>query len=96
VVSELVKNYYNRGVEADVFFWRDSVGHEVDLIIDEGERRIAVEVKSGETFAADFRKSLDYWRRLPGQAGAAAAVVYGGRSSFVRNDVAVYSWNQWG
>lgn len=96
VVSELLKNYYNRGAEPDAYFWRDSAGHEVDLMIDCGSRRIAVEIKSGETFAEDFLKPIRYWHKLPGLADAPAAIVYGGKSSFVRNGVTVHSWNQWG
>jgi len=95
-VSELLKNFLNRGAEPDMFFWRDSAGHEVDLVIDHGDRRIPVEIKSGETVAADFFKALAYWRALPGEADCPAALVYGGKSSFTRNNVAVYSWDHWG
>ncbi len=95
-VSELLKNYYNRGVEPDAYFWRDSAGHELDLVIDCGSRRIAVEIKSGETFADDFLKTLRYWRRLTGQADCPAAAIYGGRASFMRDGAAVYAWNDWG
>jgi hypothetical protein len=27
-------NFIHRGQEPDVYFWRDSTGHEVDLILD--------------------------------------------------------------
>ena len=96
MVSELLKNYYNQGMEPDAYFWRDSAGHEVDLVIDHGDRLIAVEIKSGETIAGDFFKSLRYWRKLPGQAESPAALVYGGEASYFRDNVAVYSWEQWG
>jgi uncharacterized protein len=92
----ILKDYYNHGTEPGAFFSRDSAGHEVDLVIDCGKQRIAVEIKSGETFASDFRKTLDYWRRLPGQSGSLVAVVYGGNASFLRSNMAVYSWNHWG
>jgi uncharacterized protein len=96
VVSELLKNYYNRGAEPDAYFWRDSAGHEVDLVLEDGSRLIAVEIKSGETIAEDFFKSIRYWRKLPGQAECPAALVYGGESSMFRNNVAVYCWDHWG
>ena len=96
VVSELLKNYYNRGAEPDVYFWRDSAGHEVDIVIDHGSQRIAVEIKSGETIADDFFKALRYWRKLCEQADAPAALVYGGKASSMRGGVAVYAWDQWG
>ena len=95
VLSELLKNYFNRGWEPDVYFWRDSAGHEVDIIIDRGGEFTAVEIKSGETIAGDFFKGLEYWRSLPGQAGCPAAIVYGGADSYVRSKVAVTSWDHW-
>jgi predicted AAA+ superfamily ATPase len=36
------------------FFWRDSTGHEVDILMDLGDRLVPVEVKSGQTVAADM------------------------------------------
>ena len=35
----------------DVHFGRDSVGHEVDVIIDLGRKQIPIEIKSGQTAA---------------------------------------------
>jgi predicted AAA+ superfamily ATPase len=95
-ISELLKGYYHRGKEPDVFFWRDSAGHEIDALIDQGKELVPVEIKSGETIADDFLKGIDYWRTLPGQQDAPAGLVYGGGSSFMRRGVAVYSWNDWG
>ena len=33
VLSELYKRAFNAGQDSDCFFWRDSAGHEVDIII---------------------------------------------------------------
>jgi predicted AAA+ superfamily ATPase len=95
-VSETIKNYYNAGLEPQVYFWRDSMGHEIDMIIDRGGELVPVEIKSGETIADDFFKTLDYWRALPGQSLVPAALVYAGDSSFIRRNAAVYSWQDWG
>jgi predicted AAA+ superfamily ATPase len=95
VVSEALKNFYNRGAEPDLYFWRDSAGHEVDLLIDQGAKQIPIEVKSGQTIASDFFADLDYWRNLAGQAHGAAALLYGGDTSFKRQGVSVVSWADW-
>ena len=95
VISELLKNYYNRGEESDIYFWRDSAGHEVDIVIDHGRELVPVEIKSGETIGGDFFKGFDYWRSLPGQSNCPATLVYGGNVSFMRRKIAVISWNQW-
>jgi hypothetical protein len=92
VVSELVKRAVHAGEDPNLFFWRDSAGHEVDIVIDQGRRCVPVEIKSGETVAADFFKGIDYWRKLAGDTDNPAALVYAGDRSYRRNAVCVYSW----
>jgi hypothetical protein len=54
-----------------------------------------VEAKSGETVASDYLKGIKYWRDLPGQNNAPAAVVYGGDTTMMRSETAFYSWKDW-
>ncbi|MCX5684080.1 MAG: ATP-binding protein [Planctomycetota bacterium] len=96
VVSEIVKNYVHRGREPDVYFWRDSSAHEVDLVIERGKDLAPVEAKSGETFASDFLDGIRYWRELSGKKDQPAALVYGGEASYLREGVVVMSWKTWG
>ena len=93
VISELVKYYMNRGEEHPLYFWRDSTGNEIDIIIDQGNELIPVEIKAGQTVASDFFKGIKLWRELSGKPEHAAALVYGGDNSFVRSDTFVYSWS---
>lgn len=93
--AELLKAYLNRGTDPDVHFWRDSAGHEVDLIIGQGNELIPVEIKSGETVAGDFFKGLEYWRSLPGQEDCPPVLVFGGEKSVRRRGTMVYSWRHW-
>jgi predicted AAA+ superfamily ATPase len=93
VVADLLKNFLNRGREADLYFWRDSTGHEIDLVIDRGRERVAVEIKSAQTVAEDFFAGIDFWRKLVGDPEAPSALIYGGSRSFRRSGVAVQSWS---
>lgn len=92
VVSELLKNALNRGEEPDLHFWRDSTGHEVDLLLERGGNLVPIEIKSGATLADDFFTGLRYWLDLAGTPDAPAAVVYGGDRSVRRSGVVAYSW----
>ncbi len=92
VVSELFKRAFHQGRDPDLYFWRDSAGHEVDLVIDEGVRLVPVEIKSGKTVAGDFFKGLNFWRKLSGNENGPAALIYGGDRSYVRQKVKVYAW----
>ena len=92
VVSELLKNALNRGQEPDLYFWRDSSGHEVDLLLERDGNLVPIEIKSGATLVDDFFSGLRYWLKLAGTPEGAAALVYGGDSSVRRAGINVYSW----
>ena len=67
-----------------MYFWRDSNGNEVDVIVDSGGLRRAVEIKSGRTVTSEYFKGIRYWNALTGSTGG--TVVYGGTESQMRSD----------
>lgn len=96
VVSEAVKNFMNRGLRPELSFWRDSIGHEIDLIIDAGHgKAVPVEIKSGQTFSEDFVENLDWWRNISGAPAQTGVLVYGGDKSFTYKSNRVLSWQTW-
>ena len=97
VVSEAIKNFTHRGLRSDVYFWRDSAGHEVDLLIDTGgDNLLPIEIKSGQTFNPDFAKELNWWRETSGSGERSGVVVYGGEKSFHYKNIHVLSWRTCG
>ena len=48
VVTEIVKSYYNAGKPADLYYYRDIDGKEIDLLIVKENRIYPVEVKKGK------------------------------------------------
>jgi len=96
VVSEMLKARFNAGEPAELYFWRDHVGHEVDLIWERNGRLHAMEIKSGARFASDWLDGIEKWRRVAGDGGIEAVVVYGGDDAFVRDGVEVRSWREIG
>jgi predicted AAA+ superfamily ATPase len=56
VVMECLKTRYNKGAMADLYFFRDSNGNEVDIVHPEGRDLTAIEIKSAATFTPDFLK----------------------------------------
>ncbi len=93
VISELLKNYMNRGEEHAIYFWRDSTGNEIDVLIDEGDKLIPMEIKAGQTVASDFFKGIRLWKKLTADIGQEAALVYGGDKSYIRSDTYLYPWS---
>ena len=93
VVSELVKAFENSGREAPLFFWRDRTGHEVDILIDLGDRLLPVEVKSGITVASDAVKGLRWWLDLPANPNRRGVLVHGGVDSYETKGITVLPWH---
>jgi hypothetical protein len=96
VVLELLKARVNRGEEPRLFFWRDNVGHEIDVVRDTGPVLDAWECKSGMTYVPEWAEGLTNWSRLAGRKAGILHVVYGGSQSFVRNRTHVLSWRDVG
>ena len=95
VISEFLKNRFNNGQTDNLFFFRDNTGNEVDLICDHGQKTDAVEVKSSQTIAPDFFKGLRFFSKLSGDIRN-RIVIYGGDSSYVREDFHVTGWRDIG
>jgi len=92
VVSEWVKRQYNAGQVAELYFWRDSAGHEVDLLIPHGNRFMPVEIKSGSTFSNDWTAALRKLSALFGEATLQPGIVYGGEGRYERDGCNVAGW----
>jgi uncharacterized protein len=95
-VAETLKHRYNQGLPADLYFWRDNHGLEVDLVFEHGARLHSVECKSGTTWASDWLGPLRRWRDAAGPEAADPIVLYGGDQSFERDDHRALSWRHLG
>ena len=92
VVAESFKRKFNAGMPADLYFWRDSSGNEVDLLEETAGGVQATEIKSGATFASDWMDGVHKWPRLAGNEAGVPTLVYGGEASFDREQCHVLSW----
>jgi hypothetical protein len=92
VVSEFLKDRFNQGLPSNLFYWRDSKGLEIDLILENGERLGAVEIKAGQTIAPDFFSSLKRWGKLTGQIDRPAWLVYGGERTWTSENISIIPW----
>ncbi|UOD49661.1 ATP-binding protein [Orrella daihaiensis] len=96
VVAELHKQRLNQGATADLYFWRDSGGHEIDVLFETADRLVPFEVKSGCTFASDWLTGLKKWQAISGTKSGISHLVYGGSESYKREGVDVHSWRDMG
>jgi len=96
VISELLKGRLNRGLKDNLYFWRDNSGHEIDCIVDHGDRLMALEIKSGKTVSEDFFKGLRFWSRISGAESKEMVLVYAGLMDQTRKDGRALSWRSFG
>jgi predicted AAA+ superfamily ATPase len=63
VVVETLKSRFNKGEEANLYFWRDNNGTEADLLVSGPNGLTPVEIKAAMTFSPDFAKALPKLRK---------------------------------
>ncbi|MFZ9315072.1 MAG: ATP-binding protein [Burkholderiaceae bacterium] len=78
VVAEAVKLYASAGRPPALYFYRDSHGNEVDLLLRTSQGLHPVEIKSSSTFTPEFFKGLRYWQSLGVRDSLPGTVLYNG------------------
>lgn len=92
VIADTMKSFYNKGRKPQLYFWRDNIGNEVDLIIDEFNNHKAVEIKSGTTINTSFFDGLNRYQKFSGIKNSDKLLVYGGSKNQERGLLMVKSW----
>lgn len=90
-VTEALKWRAVRGNAQPLYFWRDNIGNEVDLLLEQDGGITLVEVKSGQTFQPGWLQSLKTVQRHMSQP-TRNAVLYGGDQSAGRTDAELVGW----
>ncbi len=92
VIVNCLKRRYNVGKPSNLFFWRDHLGREIDLIEAKGDKLHATEIKSGATINDSFFKNLEWFAETAGDAMGDAQVVYGGNRPSGKKDRSAVPW----
>ena len=80
VIVDLLKRALNRASSDRFWFYRDSKGREVDLVIERDGRLIPVEIKSSATFSTDFVSGIRHFRSVYPEVSEPGFVLYNGKS----------------
>lgn len=92
VISEFFKRKFNTGSQEKFSFYRDSKGHEVDLLIEKGQKVDAIEIKSSSTFNKSFLKNIKYLNKTADGIINDSAVIYGGNLKNSINNIDIIPW----
>ncbi|MAG13469.1 MAG: AAA family ATPase [Spirochaetales bacterium] len=93
IIAEYCKSALHSGTQPDAYFFRDSTGNEVDLIIDKTPNLIPIEIKSGETITNDSFKGLLKYRALSNISSEKTFLIYAGGKSGQRKHAYILSWS---
>ena len=78
VILEFLKNRLNLGLRPELYFYRDTHGNEVDLIVKKRRRLIPIEIKSAATFTPQFLQGIERFRDALAGSSENGWVLYGG------------------
>ena len=95
VVMEVLKARFNAGMEPEMYFFRDSHGNEVDLLLRSANALLPVEIKASQTFSADFADSIIGLRKLSKKVKK-GIVAYSGDMTPTLNDVSFVNFKDIG
>jgi len=89
-VIDTLKYRLHRGRRSNLYFWRDSHGNEVDLVLENGANINAVEIKSSATITPGYFKGLRLFAsRLP-SAPAGCSLIYDGNERQQRSEADIW------
>lgn len=79
IALEALKTRYNAGLTPNLYFFRDSQGHEIDLLQKQGSTLMGVEIKAASTWNGSFKRTLQHFDQQLSPL-ATRAVVYSGQA----------------
>lgn len=91
VIAELKKCSLNKGERQPMYFWRDSNGTEIDLLLETDQGLAAIEIKSTSTFRSDLLKTLKKWPGISDQNDQ-RVLVYAGDDQPNVSGIKILSW----
>lgn len=92
IINEFIKRNFNRGERRQPYFWQDAQGKEIDCLLTDGDKVVAVEIKSGKTMSENYFENLEYWYKLAKVSREQIYVVYGGDQSLKTSAGSLVSW----
>lgn len=92
IIAEIYKQNEHRYLHRDYWFWRDSNGHEVDLLTQNGNLYDIFEIKSTQTLMTEHFAGLNYFSEISENNTGEKTLIYGGSTNQSRTQYTVTSW----
>lgn len=93
VIANAVKQNYHKALNREFWFWRDSNGKEIDLILQDSPKLNLYELKATSTISQKLFTNLNQFATLAGAQVESKNLIYGGSSNQSRSDVSILAWH---
>ncbi|MCC6290095.1 MAG: ATP-binding protein [Chitinophagaceae bacterium] len=91
IITEIKKNRFNAGINGGLYFFRDSTGNEIDLLLEKEGNTIAIEIKSAKKIDSGMLSGLRYWKK--NNLNSQGILIYGGeKNEEISEGMQVVSW----
>ncbi|MDP9082070.1 MAG: ATP-binding protein [Bacteroidota bacterium] len=92
ILAEYQKKNHHLYLHQDYYFWQDSSGHEVDLLIKKHNGFDIFEVKATQTITSALFKELDRFAEIAAPEKVNKTLIYGGVENQERSNYKVLGW----
>ena len=93
VITEIKKNNFNAGQNEGMYYFRDNVGNEVDLITEKDGEPLAVEIKASPKVNGTMLRGLYFWQK--NQPVGHSVLIHGGKINEAVNDrTGIVPWTE--
>jgi len=93
VIIEFLKLRFNQGKMANLYFYRDSNQNEIDLLIDNGTKLTAIEIKSSSTYSNSQFNNINKITKVMSKIKN-SYLVYSGKKKTLNNNRYAISFDQ--
>lgn len=93
IITEIRKNTFNTGSQQGMYFFRDNIGNEVDLILDRDEGALAIEIKSSIKAEGAMLRNLRFWLKKT-HNGRALLVYRGKKNELIEDYIGIAPWTE--
>jgi uncharacterized protein len=92
IVAEGQKQNHHQYLHKDFYFWRDSNGNEVDMLVPNAATLDIFEIKASQTIMSEQFKGLDFLQNIAFNAVGKKTLIYGGTDNQTRTHYNVKGW----
>ena len=94
VMAEIRKNRYNKGIKGGMYFFRDSAGNEIDLVLEKDSASIAIEIKAAAKTGSAMLGNLRYWQKNNPSSPTGILIHGGNETKLVDDNTSILSWKE--